>query len=69
MSEQFNLDKINQNLDFFHKMYEEVRIVDPLHKRVVGYHKSKACKTDEICYDYWENEKICDNCISIRSYN
>lgn len=69
MSEQLNLDKINQNLDFFHKMYEEVRIVDPLHKRVIGYHKSKTCKTDEICYDYWENEKICDNCISIRSYN
>ena len=67
MSEQLNLDNIKQNLDFFHKMYNVVRIVDPLNKRVIGYHKSKICKTNEICYDYWENGKICDNCISVRA--
>mgnify|MGYP000913111680 CR=1 FL=1 len=69
MSEQLNLDNIKQNLDFFHKMYNVVRIVDPLNKRVIGYHKSKICKTNEICYDYWENGKICDNCISVRAYH
>lgn len=68
MSEQINLDNIKENLDFFHKMYDVVRVVDPLHKRVVGFHKSKAYKTDEICHDYWENDKICDNCISVRSH-
>lgn len=69
MSDQVNLDNIKQNLDFFHKMYNVVRIVDPLHKKVLGYHNSKICKTKDICYAYWENGKICDNCISVRSYH
>lgn len=69
MSEQINIENIKENLDFFHRMYEIVRIVDPLHKRVLGFHKSKICNTDDICYDFWENHKICDNCISIRAYH
>ncbi len=67
--DSITLDEIKDKLDFFHKMYDAVRLIDPLHKKVMDYRKSSMVPTDEICYHYWGNNRICDNCISIRSYN
>lgn len=49
-------------------MYDIVRLVDPLKKRVVKYKGSLEITPDEICYSYWKRDEICDNCISIRAY-
>ncbi|WP_394527058.1 GGDEF domain-containing protein [Lacrimispora sp. JR3] len=65
---RITLDEINDKLDFFHKMYDAVRLIDPLHKKVMDYRNSTMVPSDEKCYCYWGNNKICDNCISIRSY-
>lgn len=67
--DSITLDEIKDKLDFFHKMYDAVRLIDPLHKIVMDYRNSSMVPTNEICYHYWGNNKICDNCISIRSYN
>lgn len=67
--DSITLDEIKDKLDFFHKMYDAVRLIDPLHKTVMDYRNSSMVPTNEICYHYWGNNKICDNCISIRSYN
>jgi two-component system cell cycle response regulator len=64
-----SLDEIKDKLDFFYKMYDVVRLVDPLHKRVLDYRQSSLIETPDVCYHYWENNRICDNCISIRAYN
>ncbi|MEY8351886.1 GGDEF domain-containing protein [Lachnospiraceae bacterium 54-53] len=63
-----SLDDIKDKLDFFHKMYDVVRLIDPLHKKVLEYRNSSLDLTKDFCYNYWESGKICDNCISIRSY-
>lgn len=63
-----SLDEIKDKLDFFRKMYDVVRLVDPAHKRVLDYRDSPLSGTPELCYGYWGNGKICDNCISIRAY-
>ncbi|NLY44775.1 MAG: GGDEF domain-containing protein [Tissierella sp.] len=68
MSDGITIDKIEDNLNFFKKMYDVVRIVDPLCKRVVDYSDSLLKATDDICYEYWVDGKICDNCISIRAH-
>lgn len=68
MSEKITLDSIEENLEFFNKMYDVVRIVDPVQKCVLEYNKCKMIKTDDVCYNYWQNGKICKNCISIRAY-
>lgn len=68
MSKQITLEKMKSNLDFFKKMYDAVRIIDPVKKQVLDYRGSELAETDKICYDYWENGKICDNCISIRAH-
>ncbi|MFR3727592.1 GGDEF domain-containing protein [Lacrimispora sp.] len=67
--DSITLDEIKDKLDFFHKMYDAVRLIDPLHKIVLDFRNTSMFPTDEICYCYWGNNKICDNCISIRSYN
>lgn len=49
-------------------MYDAVRLIDPLHKKVLEFQDSDVMITKEVCYHYWGDKKICDNCISIRSY-
>ncbi|NLD84215.1 MAG: GGDEF domain-containing protein, partial [Clostridiales bacterium] len=63
-----SLDEIRDKLDFFCKMYDVARLVDPLGKRVLECQESSVCATQQVCHDYWENGKICDNCISIRAH-
>lgn len=62
------LEDIKDKLDFFYKMYDVVRLVDPIHKKVLDYRESSFSDKKEICYHYWGNNKICDNCISVRSH-
>lgn len=69
MSEHITLDKLAKYLDFFQKMYDAVRIVDPVGKQVLEYRGCKIEETGKVCYDYWKSEKICDNCISVRAYH
>ena len=68
MSEKITLDKIEENLTFFNKMYDIVRIVDPVCKKVLESSDMSLEQTDEVCYEYWKDGRICENCISIRAY-
>ncbi|MDF2568101.1 MAG: hypothetical protein K0R90_1557 [Oscillospiraceae bacterium] len=68
LSENISLSKLEENLTFFRKMYDAVRLVDPINKRVMEYNGDKKRETDSICYDYWSKGKICDNCISVRAH-
>lgn len=69
MPEKLTLSALEHDLIFFSKMYDAVRLVDPVHKKVLEYQTKQVKETEEICYDYWKNGKICDNCISVRAYN
>lgn len=69
MAEPISLKKLEQDLPFFHKMYDAVRLVDPVRKRVLEYRNGAVGKTAEVCYDYWKNGHICDNCISVRAHH
>ena len=69
MAEGMTLESLQTKLAFFNKMYDAVRLVDPVQKRVIECRESKSGEeSEEICYDYWDNGKICDNCISVRAY-
>lgn len=68
MSEIITLDKLRENLDFFNKMYDAVRLIDPIQKKVLEYRDKQLWKTGNMCYAYWGNGKICDNCISMRAF-
>lgn len=69
MTEKVTLQELREHLSFFRKMYDVVRLVDPVRKRVVDCREKSPQYTDQICYDYWETGLICDNCISIRAHH
>lgn len=60
---------IAEALVVLEKIYDVVRIVDPVHNKVVyAKHEKTALALDETtCYGFWENDKFCNNCISIRA--
>lgn len=68
MIEKITINKLQKNLDFFHKMYDVVRLVDPIQKKVMEYRSNSTEQTCENCFSYWENGKICENCVSIRAH-
>ena len=59
---------INNN-EVFDKISDIARIVDPLHKKVLEIKNDEINFSSYHCFDFWCNDKICDNCISIRAYN
>jgi len=66
------LDKNN----ILENLYDIIRIVEPFTKKVVdtkfinGYNnKIKGLESMNFCYDFWGDNKPCDNCISARVMN
>ena len=46
------VDEIRKNLDFFHEMYDVVRLVDPVEKKVLDYRGDALTGSGEVCHDY-----------------
>jgi diguanylate cyclase (GGDEF)-like protein len=67
-------EKISENIaDSFlvlEKIYDVVRIVDPVHNKVVyAKHEKDTPTLDEAtCYGFWEKDAFCTNCISLRAF-
>ncbi len=59
---------ILDSLKLFDRMYESIRLVDPVLKQVLNYQNNSLCEMDVFCYTYWEKNEICDSCISMRAY-
>lgn len=66
--DSITLDRLEEHLFFFHKMFDVVRLVNPVIKKVIDYRNGNIHEIDEVCFGYWESGEICDNCISIRAY-
>ena len=66
--QRITLDEIRTHMDFFIKMYDVVRVVDPVAKRVMDIRGDLPVCTDALCYQYWNRNAICDNCISVRAH-
>ena len=63
------IQKIFDKLEIFENLYEQIRFVDPLRKKVLIYKDKKINELNSSCYDIWQRNKICINCISMRAYN
>lgn len=52
------------------KIYDVVRIVDPVNNKVIYYKKDRQhVSLDEAaCYGFWQKDKFCNNCISLRAF-
>src|SRR6056297_347432 len=67
-----DFDSLIQRLTTFDKMYDLTRVVNPKIKEVIFVRKNKElnyANQKDSCYDFWENNEVCSNCISMRAYN
>lgn len=62
------LKELITTLNIFEKMYEKIRLVDPLNKTPINYSNNTLEKTDTKCYSIWNRCNTCDNCISMRAF-
>lgn len=51
------------------KLYDIARIVDPVGKIVYKHADNETVTEDFKCFDFWGNNEVCENCISMRAYN
>lgn len=63
------MEELMYTLDILNKIYDSVRIIRPLEKKVITLTEGALCETNNHCYDFWSTEKICSNCISMRAFN
>lgn len=72
MNEDAGMEKYIEELlnsaKIFDRMYQIIRIVDPIKKKVLNYSNQYLWETDMICYEFWMTDRVCDNCISMRAY-
>jgi diguanylate cyclase (GGDEF) domain len=64
-----DIQEIVNKLSLFDKIYENIRLVDPERKKVISYSNNQLSESSIRCFDFWDKNKACDNCISIRAYN
>jgi hypothetical protein len=65
----FQLDDLMERLEILEKMYQAMRVVDPVAKTVLKYKERELCETDFACHQFWRKQQACENCISMRAYN
>ena len=63
------LKRILEDIKFVDKISDTIRLVDPIQKKVLTYTNGNTETVDTNCFDFWGKNKVCDNCISMRSYN
>ncbi|HZJ57803.1 MAG TPA: GGDEF domain-containing protein [Clostridia bacterium] len=63
------LDIVLDKLHIFEKLYDVMRIVDPIRKKVLELKGDQFFDADIPCYKLWKKRELCENCISIRAFN
>lgn len=65
--ESFSLQDLIEFLSKFHKLFDVVRIIEPVKKQVIHYDDVGASSDGSICYDFWQTGTQCSNCVSARA--
>ena len=64
------VQEVIDKLIVFEKMYDVMRIVDPVNKKIIKLDNIDNISDVRInCFEFWGKTKACNNCISIRAYN
>lgn len=67
-----DIDKhsLDHFMDFmlnFDKLFDKIRIVDPIGKQVIQNFEKEEGFPPCSCYEYWKNDEFCTNCVSSRA--
>jgi two-component system, cell cycle response regulator len=64
-----NFDIITDKLRRFEKIYDSIRIVDPVKKEVLELKEDGLYGIGTCCYKFWDEAESCENCVSARACN
>lgn len=67
MERQLTMDELLNKINLITQLYHVVRIVDPIHKEAFFYQNKKFSTKALTCYNFWEKNYMCENCISIQA--
>ncbi|MBZ9689260.1 GGDEF domain-containing protein [Clostridium estertheticum] len=62
------IEIIKEKLSIFKNLYDTVRIIDPINKKVMKFEEDETEVVEESCFRFWKTEGYCKNCISMRAY-
>lgn len=61
------LDEVRQHLSIFKNLYDIIRIIDPINKKIVASENLNEFPPNIACYKFWGKDRMCENCISLRA--
>jgi len=68
-SDKYDLNQLQEQVGILENIFEKVRIIDPIKKLLINAEDLQPLDLETHCYDFWQNSKICENCVSIRAFN
>ncbi|MDG2865993.1 hypothetical protein P7M39_24505, partial [Vibrio parahaemolyticus] len=71
MSKLLNIESLMDTVDTLSSIYDAIRIINPVTKEIYYFKSDNSEKMldDVKCYSYWEKNNVCQNCVSMKSYN
>ncbi len=65
--EEYNYQELSNMLDYMKRMYDTVRLVDPVECRELSIDASGGVRYGKECYEVWNASSRCSNCSSYRA--
>ncbi|SDB38073.1 EAL domain-containing protein [Butyrivibrio sp. INlla16] len=65
--EEYTYQELKHMLDYMKRMYDTVRLVDPVECRVISVDTSGELHYEKECYSAWNAASRCSNCASYRA--
>ena len=66
------INEIRERLSIFIGLYDSIRIVDPIKKELIKEEGASGSlelpRKGHHCYDFWDQDSVCGNCVSFMAY-
>ncbi|MGL4338718.1 MAG: GGDEF domain-containing protein [Turicibacter sp.] len=67
------LEEVHKRMSLFNKMFDKIRVVDPVEKKVVQEDREDSIMINQKvrssnCFNFWESNSMCKNCVSYQAY-
>ena len=60
-------DLLLSSLSILKNLYDVIRVVDPLNKKIVHYKEEQTNISEESCFGIWKIDSHCENCVARRA--
>lgn len=62
------LKEVQERLSKYNKLYDFMRVVDPVAKKTILFDEEGKAEPYITCYDFWKGNSFCENCISMKAF-